>query len=728
MATERPGIRLRVLLLGVTLALLVGAVGVVAATAVAGLEGAAAANGRARAALAAVAAERAVAALGRDLDATARLLAERPTLARLLGEVASGRQAAPALVAFLERFRATSGLATVAVHDPQSPNGPRSTGEPLEMVAAPERWPARGSVTLAGPDGVDLVAVARLGGDGSTRPPAAVLVARRLDAELVARLGQQLGVELRLSPGAPPATREVPDPWHLAATTMAPPADGDGDFAATALLTDQDGTTVATLTALAPRRDAAALVRDFEAHTLRTALLVAAVASLLAVLAASLLERPVRALTAAAERIGAGDFATAVPPAPGQELATLARSMDTMRRRLQSLTSELRLRDSESSAVLAGIADGVFAVDGERRLRFLNPAAAALLGVDGKAAQGRFCGDVLAPRRADGSRPCDDDCQILHARSRGSTRAVEQLVLADGARRTVVITSAPPAHVPAGDGAPGVSSAAAGQIQVLRDETELESERRLRDTVLANLSHEFRTPLAAQLASLELLGDRLANAAAPDDEASELVSVLHRGNLRLTHLIDNLLESVRIEAGEDRLRRSRVELDAVVEAAVEMTHPLLAQKRQQLEVALPYPLPALTGDPTRLTQVFVNLLANANKFAPDGSRIRVGGQLGPRSVELWVADDGPGLPANAGERLLRPFVRGPGGEPSQGGVGLGLAIVDSIVRRHGGRVTLASPAPSGRESNGIAGDRPDGAPGTRVTITLPLPGSDEVAA
>src|SRR6185437_4373008 len=126
--------------------------------------------------------------------------------------------------------------------------------------------------------------------------------------------------------------------------------------------------------------------------------------------------------------------------------------------------------------------------------------------------------------------------------------------------RTAVVTSAGPV-----DGL---------QVQVIRDETELEAVRRARDSVLANISHEFRTPLAAQLASIELLLDNL-----------DSMQPVHRR---------------------------------------ELIGSLLALRRQRLEVLLPEELPLIEGDKHRLTQVFVNLLANANKFAPEGSTVRIG--------------------------------------------------------------------------------------------------------
>ena len=301
------------------------------------------------------------------------------------------------------------------------------------------------------------------------------------------------------------------------------------------------------------------------------------------------LARPLLGLTDAAERMGRGDLSTPVAAAPGAEIGTLAATLEEMRRRLLRLTNDLQRERSESQAILSGIVEGVYAVDRERRIRYLNPQAAALLGVNAEEAIGQFCGNVLNPQGPDQVRPCEEHCPIVHARFRAGASATEHLLLRHGARRTVVITSAPPSEN--------------RQVQVIRDETEVEATRRLRDAVLANISHEFRTPLSAQLASIELLLDQLPDLST--EQIGTLILSLQRGTLRLTQLIDNLLESVRIEAGEHAIRRQPVLLDEVIEQALEFTQPLLAQREQEVEVELPYPMPAISGDATRLTQVFV---------------------------------------------------------------------------------------------------------------------------
>jgi signal transduction histidine kinase len=421
----------------------------------------------------------------------------------------------------------------------------------------------------------------------------------------------------------------------------------------------------------------------------------ATVLALLALLATWLLARriggPLAQLADASGRLGRGDFSTSIPVSGSAEIATLARTMDDMRRNLIDLTAALRSREAEAQALLQGVSEGVFAVDAERKVRYLNRQAARMLGTDMAAATGRFCGDVLRPCGAGGQRPCDTACPILAARESGKGVATEVLEAGDGMRRVVVITSAR-----AVDGV---------QVQVMRDETEIEAARRARDSILANIAHEFRTPLAAQQASIELLRDGLAEM--PREQVEELVASLQRGTLRLTRLIDNLLESIRIESGQLAVRRQPVDLAQVVEDAQQLVDGLFAQRRQTLRVDLPADLPVVQGDAPRLAQVITNLLANANKFGPEGSEIRVSASSHDGTVTLCVDDEGPGVPEMEGQSIFERFYRSADQEPEPRGMGLGLWIVKSIVERHGGSVRV---------------ERTDDAR-TRFAVTLPAAGA-----
>jgi len=640
-------------------------------------------QGKARVQLAATSAREELRRLGEDAHATARALADRPTLQRLL---AQGQ--GEALPPFLRRSCEAGGVDACAVLSGKTVlavSGPALDWQQIVTAAAEQgatfmALPATSRVPLIG-------AHAALGDQGL-----AVYVVRRLDEKLARTLSTRVGAEVRLIDYRTYTSAAVSafTPLYAAALADGHSAvqriDSQEAYASAVPVFASSGEAIALIEALLP----VSAVDNPSHHLVRklliTALLLAALAVFAGVILGELVAGPVRALTAAATRLGAGDFSASIPPGGAAEVGALARTMEIMRRNLIELTSTLRRREAEAQAVLGGIIEGVYAVDNNRIIRYLNPQAARLLGVTPEQAVGRFCGDVLQPRNEDGRRPCDFRCPIVQARSAGSAKAIEHLAAASGDPRTTVITSAAPVE--------GL------QVQVIRDETELEAVRRARDSVLANISHEFRTPLAAQLASIELLLAGLDHMPAPKQK--ELVMSLERGTLRLTQLIDNLLESVRIESGQLTIRQQPVVLAEVVEDAHALVASLLAQRRQRLEVAMPAELPLVSGDKTRLTQVFVNLLANANKFAPEDSVVRIGAQARAGVVLAWVEDEGPGPAASDSEELFARFRRG-GSEPEPAGLGLGLWLVKSITERHGGSVAFERTA-AGR---------------TRFTLTLP---------
>lgn len=636
-----------------------------------------------------------------DVATSADLLSERPTVGRLLrqGEVQS-------LTTFLEQFRETSRLSGCAV----IVDGRRvaESGAGLPWGDLLRATGGRGSAMVRGPGGPLLLASAA---PLTSWSGATALVARRIDPAFTRDVVRQVGLPVEILPADAAQTDELHRPLRERALETGETASGRLEAAEVFLsvrpLRAPSGQVVGLVETSLPTASVSSSLSRLVHLLVWIAALVVVLASLSGLLISRRLTGPMRTLTSAAARIGRGDLATPVQRDVGGggmelvELDALASTMDETRRQLLRLTSELRRRQAEGEAILTGISEGVFSVDRDRRIRYLNPQAARLLGVTPEEAIGRFCGDVLKPVGPNGVRPCEDQCPILHARFRGGTRASERLQLPDGTQRTVVINSSPPAEDL--------------QFQVISDETELEAARRLRDALLANISHEFKTPLAAQRASIELLRERLDELEREnggDAQTRALVLSLERGGLRLTQLVDNLLESVRIEAGHASIRRRPVALDEVVEEAVEMTSPLLGQRGQRLEVDLPYPLPEVEGDAPRLTQVFVNLLANANKYAPADSLVRIGGEVRAEVVVLWVEDEGPGMSGGsggaggaAGRSLFERFVRSAGreeDEPEQSGMGLGLWIVQSIVERHGGTVEA----------------RREGA-GTRVRVTLP---------
>ena len=624
-----------------------------------------------------------------DALTTARDIARRPVLNRLLAEQAAG-DIVPVLRRTCEA-NVADGCAVVVANTIVA-----ATGNDVPWTQIIATRAEQGERFMAAPPGLPnglLGASAPI----ADRPAAEVLVVRWLGPDLAKRLTARAGLEVRIVSYR--AYSQAPDD-AFARLHAAGLADGRS---AVARIYKPD-IFASSYPVFAPTGEAVALLETRNpAHEIETSvgrlvrrlLLTAAVLGLIAVFVGIYLGRrvagPVRELTDAAVRLGHGDFSTSIPARGAAEVGALANTMEEMRRNLVELTSTLRRREAAAQAVLGGIVEGVFAVDDARRIRFLNPQAEKLLGVRNEDAIGKFCGDVLQPCLVDGVRPCESRCPILEARGAASARAVEQLSPTGALPRTTVITSAAPAE--------GL------QVQVIRDETELEAVRRARDTVLANISHEFRTPLAAQLASIELLRDGVESMG--PEKRRELLRLLEHGALRLTRLIDNLLESVRIESGQLGIRRQTYALPEVIADAQALVGSLLVQRHQKLALELPENLPTLEGDIPRITQVFVNLLANAGKYAPDGSTIHVGGAAAPGGqVAVWVEDEGAGVPEQERAVIFDRFRRSSDTEPEPGGLGLGLWIAKSIVERHGGTIEVTRTA----------------AERTRFTITLPTGG------
>ncbi|MEX0706633.1 MAG: ATP-binding protein [Woeseia sp.] len=599
-----------------------------------------------------------------ELHTGARVLGERPTLRRLL--LAPDSNALQPYVMQYCETAAMDGCAIMAGQDPLITVGERINWNGVTsaalgnsarfLVTGDSSGPAASGArfNLSEPEGYSVIAV------------------QRLDDALASVISDRVGHNIRFGDIVPTAAGTGSNPSVL--------RNDAGQFLATLPVMTDYGEIVAVLQASLPVEDAMAPVASLERRMLLVAVLVIMMATVGGVVIGRYWIGGVYRLTAAARRIGRGDLAAAIPDEGGAELGVLARTMDEMRRNLLTLTEEIRRREAQAQAVLGGIVEGVFAVDRKRRIRFLNPKAEMLLSTSAEDAHGRFCGDVLRPAPdASGVRPCERSCPIIAARRDGSAEALEYLESGPGRLRRAVIASAA-----ASDGI---------QVQVLRDETELEAARRMRDTVLANISHEFRSPLAAQLASVELLRDNMVEGTPAS--VRELVASFERAAQRLTRLIDNLLESVRIESGRLTIRHEACTLAEIVQAARDLMEPLLDQRGQRLQVQCLDTVPAIKGDLQRLIQVMVNLLANASKFAPPETAIYVGGAaLDNGRIAFWVDDEGPGPVDPHDPSLFEQFRRAGSEEPGQSGLGLGLFIVKSIVQRHGGTVILERTAAS----------------------------------
>ncbi len=220
-----------------------------------------------------------------------------------------------------------------------------------------------------------------------------------------------------------------------------------------------------------------------------------------------------------------------------------------------------------------------------------------------------------------------------------------------------------------------------------------------KDEFLAMLGHELRNPLAPILTALKLMEMRGGDAHARER------AVIERQVRHMTRLVDDLLDVSRITRGKVALRRERVELADVVARAVEMASPLVEAREHRLSVDVPRGL-VVWADPMRLAQVVSNLLNNAARYTDPGGKIDVSAGLAQGEVELCVRDTGIGIAPEMLPKVFDVFVQGGRAlDRAQGGLGLGLAIVRSLVALHGGSVSV--------ESEGVGR-------GSRFRVRLPV--------
>lgn len=236
-----------------------------------------------------------------------------------------------------------------------------------------------------------------------------------------------------------------------------------------------------------------------------------------------------------------------------------------------------------------------------------------------------------------------------------------------------------------------------------RIEEQLREADQKKNEFLATLAHELRNPLAPIRTALELM-----NRPQTDAESFEKYrSVMDRQVEQMTRLIDDLMDVARIARGQIHLQKTRMRLADAVEAAVEISRPLMDARQHDLVVELPSEPIDVEGDLTRVSQVLANLLNNAAKYTDPGGRVRLSVERRGGDVLARVEDNGVGIPASMLIRVFDMFAQVDQTlDPAQGGLGIGLSLAQRLVEMHGGSLTASSAGPG---------------QGSTFTVRLPLP-------
>ena len=323
------------------------------------------------------------------------------------------------------------------------------------------------------------------------------------------------------------------------------------------------------------------------------------------------------------------------------------------------------------------------------RVEFVNGAACDNNRLSREEQIGRLLCDILPGHR--GSELFEDYCRVVET---GEPLIKQTFVYEDDYSGRRLARSFDIRAARLGDGFVALwrdVTEARRTEKALRDsEARLAETDRRKDEFLAMLAHELRNPLAAVRSATEVL--RHVDVSGP--QLQSMRAVIERQTDQLTRMVEDLLDISRIGQGKLTVRKTRIDLSAVVERAVETSQPLIEAGRHRLRVELPAPAPRLDGDLQRLAQAVSNLLNNAAKYTETGGNIELTVEIAGDEALLRVKDDGIGIPAEILPNVFDLFAQADRAlHRAQGGLGIGLTLVKNIVEMHGGRAEAFSAGP-----------------------------------
>lgn len=376
-------------------------------------------------------------------------------------------------------------------------------------------------------------------------------------------------------------------------------------------------------------------------------------------------------------RVAAGDFHPLASDDADDELTDLSRALNDTALHLEQSIHTLTDERNQSGAILRSMVEGVAVIDAKERVVFCNRAFAEILNLDAARCEDRPLVELV--RQA--------DLLDLARRVLGGTENLQgSLTIGTVMPRSFAVTASPlPAPEPGANGA----------VIVLHDITELRRLERVRQDFVANVSHEFRTPLTAiQGFSETLLGGALED----QKNNRRFLEIIRDHAARLGRLTDDLLKLARIEAGKLEVQFQPVSVAELVESCAATT--LLKASHRDIALNLTYSpgLPAVRGDASLLREVLQNLLDNAVQYTPPGGSVDLTAATRDREAVITVADTGIGIPLADQERIFERFYRVDVARSREvGGTGLGLSIAKHIVEAHGGRLWVESTVGQGSQ-------------------------------
>jgi signal transduction histidine kinase len=431
-------------------------------------------------------------------------------------------------------------------------------------------------------------------------------------------------------------------------------------------------TVVAAVMVISSLKDVDNAVNAVQRQLLFATVLALGTSLLLGYMASYFIARRLKRIERSAEAIAGGDLSAKVPETVEDEIGQLADTFNVMADRLRSAFAQVEYERDRVEVLLNDLSEGVVGVSADGKVTIANPAASILLDAPmavGKTIEEALPADVAQLWR-DSQQDADFD-MVVFAHEDVTLEATTYPVAGDADFTSIV---------------------------VLRDITAQARLERARRDLIANASHEFKTPLFSLAGSLELIDEGELS----PEEQSEFLQIMRQQVDRLRTMAVSMLDLSRVEAGSFELNPEDVDLVAIGRSVLDE----FQAQAQTKQVALSFEGEdgqTAWCDEQRLVQVLRALIDNAIKYSPAGSSVRLTSELGEYEAVMVVADDGPGISGKELPHVFERFHRGREERGTTTGAGLGLSIARELTEMMGGSITAESP--------------PDG--GARFTVHLP---------
>ena len=345
--------------------------------------------------------------------------------------------------------------------------------------------------------------------------------------------------------------------------------------------------------------------------------------------------------------------------------------------------AETERRTAELNAIMEAIADGLLVFNTDQQLVYMNRAAESIYGIS-EAEQRRL--QSFAERQTffhietlEGQPVSAEDYPALRALRGEILRGYIQVLQRPDGRKIWLTSSTAPIRMPDGQ--------LYGAVLVVTDVTRLQELQELRDVYIHTISHDLRTPLTTIQGHAQILREELAQEGVCAEGHCANVDAILRSAHHLNVMIQDLVDSARLEAGKLQLHVQPLRLGPYVTNLLARAATIL--KTTRVSVVIPDDLPPVMADADRLERIILNLLTNAFKYSPPGSPIWLRAKCTEGEVVVCVRDIGPGITAQDLPHIFERFFRAHGAGKTEG-IGLGLYITKMLVEAHGGRIWVMS--------------------------------------